>query len=95
MERVKNQGRQDIRDRWQELEDYWVQAIRDGEDARFCTKQIINPAEHLLYQMPQKPFEVYEEDFMKTMMDYELFLRGVDVKELTDKLGKQQLYKCD
>lgn len=32
---------------------------------------------------------------MKTMMDYELFLRGVDVKELTDKLGKQQLYKCD
>lgn len=95
LERVKNQGRQDIRDRWQELEDYWVQAIRDGEDARFCTKQIINPAEHLSYQMPQKPFEVYEEDFMKTMMDYELFLRGVDVKELTDKLGKQQLYKCD
>jgi len=92
LETVKNQGRQDIRDRWQELEDYWVHAIHDGEDTRFSTKQIINPAEHLSYQMPQKPFEVYEEDFMKTMVDYQLYLQGVDVKELADKLGKQQLY---
>ena len=92
LETVKNQGRQDIKDRWQELEDYWVQAIHDGEDTRFGTKQIINPAEHLSYQMPQKPFEVYEEDFMKTMMDYQLYLQGVDVKELADKLGKKQLY---
>lgn len=92
LERVKNQGRQDIKDRWQELEGYWVQAIHDGEDTRFGTKQIINPAEHLSYQKPQKPFEVYEEDFMKTIMDYQLYLQGVDVKELADKLGKKQLY---
>lgn len=30
LETVKNQGRQDIKDRWQEKEDYWIAAIRDG-----------------------------------------------------------------
>lgn len=95
LETVKNQGRQDIKNRWQELEDYWIEAIHDGVDNRFGTRQIINPSEHLSYQMPEKPFEIYEEDFIKTMMDYEMFQRGIDVKEFNDKLIAKVLYESD
>lgn len=70
LETVKNQGRQDIKNRWPQLEDYWIKAIHDGEEKIYNSRQIISPTEHLSYQLPEKPFEVYEEDFMKAMMDY-------------------------
>lgn len=92
LETVKNQGRQDIKDRWPEKEDYWIAAIRDGEDILYGTRQIINPLEHLSYQMPTAPFEIFEEDFVKTMMDYEMFQRGIDVKDFNDKVMKSVLY---
>lgn len=92
LETVKNQGRQDIKDRWQEKEDYWITAIRDGEDNLYNTRQIINPLEHISYQMPTAPFEIFEEDFIKTMMDYEMFQRGIDVKEFNEKVMKSVLY---
>lgn len=100
LETVKNQGRQDIKNRWQEIENYWINAIHDGVENRFNTRQIINPSEHLSYQMPEKPFEIYEEDFIKTMMDYEMFQRGIDVKDFNDKLIDKVLYassvtECD
>ena len=95
LETVKNQGRQDIKNRWQDLENYWIEAIHDGVDDRFNTRQVINPSEHLSYQMKKKPFEIYEEDFIKTMMDYEMFQRGIDVKEFNDKLISKVLYESD
>ena len=48
--------------------------------------------ENLSYPVPQKPFEISDEDFMKTLMDYEMFKQGVDSKELQDKLVHQVLY---
>lgn len=95
LETVKNQGRQDIKNRWQELEDYWIEAIHDGVDSRFNTRQIIKPSEHLSYQLQKKPFEIFEEDFMKTMLDYEMFQRGIDVKEFNDKLLSKILYESN
>ncbi len=92
LETVKNKGRQDVKGRWDELENYWIQAIRDGNDYKYNTRQIINPSEHLSYQMPEKPFELYEEDFRKALLDYELFKRQIDVKELGDKLTQRVLY---
>lgn len=92
LETVKNQGRQDIKDRWQEKENYWITAIRDGEDTLYGTRQIINPLEHISYQMPTAPFEIFEEDFVKTMMDYEMFQRGIDVKTFNERIMKSVLY---
>lgn len=69
LETVKNKGRQDVHDKWPALEDYWVKAIQDDNDDRYNTRQLINPAEHLSYQMPEKPFELYEEDFIKTVVN--------------------------
>lgn len=92
LETVKNQGRQDVKDCWQEKEDYWITAIRDGEEPLYNTRQVIDPKEHLSYQMPTVPFEIFEEDFVKTMMDYEMFLRGIDVKDFNEKVMKSVLY---
>ena len=92
LETVKNQGRQDIKNRWPEKEDYWIKAIQNGDDYLYNTRQIIHPSEHLSYQMPEKPFEIFEEDFVKTMMDYEFFKRGIDVKEFGDTLLNRVLY---
>ena len=95
LETVKNQGRQDIRGRWQEIEDYWIKAIHDGVDDKYNTRQVINPHEHLSYQMPQKPFEVFEEDFIKTLTDYEMFQRGIDPKEFNEAILSNVLYNSE
>lgn len=92
LETVKNKGRQDVHDKWSALEDYWVKAIQDDNDDRYNTRQLINPAEHLSYQMPEKPFELYEENFIKTVMDYEMYKRGINAKEFGDKLLQKVLY---
>lgn len=93
LETVKNQGRQDIRDRWQAIEDQWVDIIekQSGDE----TIQWLKPSEHLSYQMPEKPFEIFEEDFIKTMMDYKMFQQGIDVKEFNEQLLQQILYSSE
>ena len=90
LETVKNQGRQDIRDNWHAIEDRWVDVIQkqSGDESI----QWINPHEHLSYQMPEKPFELFEEDFTKTIIDYMMFEKGIDAKEFSDGLIKQILY---
>lgn len=95
LETVKNKGRQDIKSRWDSIEDYWIKAIHDGNDTTYNTRQVINPNEHLSYQMPDKPFEIYEEDFIKAMMDYELFKRGIDAKNFSENLIQKVLYSSD
>ena len=90
LETVKNQGRHDIKDRWQEIEDRFVDVVhkQNGDD----TIQWIKPNEHLSYQMPEKEFEIYEEDFTKTMMDYVMYQEGIDAKEFSDKLIEKVMY---
>lgn len=92
LETVKNQGRQDIKNRWPAIEDYWIRAIHDGSEEKYKTKQIIDPKEHLSYQMPQADFVIYEHDFVKTMMDYEMYKQGVDVKSFKESLAQRVLY---
>ena len=42
--------------------------------------------------MPEKPFEIFEEDFIKTAMDYLMFKKGIDVKEFNEKLLSSAIY---
>lgn len=95
LETVKNKGRQDIKNKWETVEDYWIQVIQDGNEPKYNTRQIINPAEHLSYQMPEKPFEIFEEDFVKCVMDYEMYKRGVDVKSFNEQLLQSVLYSSE
>lgn len=90
LETVKNQGRQDIKDRWQEIEDKWVDIIeKQSGDA---SVQWLKSKEHLSYQLPEREFEICEEDFIKTMMDYEMFKQEIDVKTFNDNLLNKVLY---
>lgn len=92
LETVKNQGRHDVRGRWQAIEDYWVDVMHKQKDEKYHTDQWIKPSEHLSYQMPEKPFEIHEEDFMKAAMDYLLFKKGIDVDSLGSKIREASLY---
>ena len=87
---VKNKGRHDIYGKWAAIEAHWVDVVekQSGDD----TCQWVNPAEHLSYQMPQKPFEIFEEDFRKTAMDYLMFKQGIDAKEFGEKLLDTAMY---
>lgn len=90
LETVKNQGRQDVKYRWQEIEDKWVEIIKkqSGSD----TIQWIKPSEHLSYQMPKPAFEICEEDFAKTVLDYLLFEQQIDPKQFADSITRKVLY---
>lgn len=87
---VKNKGRHDVRGKWPAIEDKWVEIVRRmaGDDS--C--QWVNPNEHLSYQVPAKPFEISEEDFRKTAMDYLMFKNGIDTKTFGEKLQELALY---
>lgn len=91
LETVKNQGRQDVRNRWQDIEDYWVDVIRrqSGDDSI----QWVIPTEHMSYQMPKPPFELFEEDFVSVLMDYELFKREILSKDFKEEIANKILYQ--
>ena len=87
---VKNKGRHDVHGKWADIEAHLVDVMKkqSGDD----TCQWVKPAEHLSYQAPQKPFEIFEEDFRKTAMDYLMFQRGIDAKEFGEKLMNTVMY---
>lgn len=91
LETVKNQGRQDVKDKWQSIEDYWIDIIykQSGNESI----KWIKPSEHLSYQMPEKKFEITEEDFIKTAFDYECFIDNINVKEFSEELLKRILFE--
>ena len=95
LERVKNQGRQDIKNRWEAIENYWLNVVNRRYDEKYNTHQFIKPEEVLSYQKPQKEFEIFEEDFKKTIMEYIMFEEGIDVKEFNEKLLKKILYSSE
>lgn len=95
LERVKNQGRHDIKNRWAEIERYWLDVVLMKTDEKYKTHQWLDPNECLSYQKPQQEFEIFEEDFKKVILDYILFENGVDVKTFNDNLLNKVLYQSE
>ena len=87
---VKNKGRHDVYGKWADIEDYWVDVVEKQSGDETC--QWVKSDEHLSYQVPQKPFEIFEEDFRKTAMDYLMFQKGIDAKAFGEKLLDTALY---
>lgn len=92
---VKNKGRQDVNNTWDNIENYWIKAIQDDNDTEFNTRQLIDPIQNLSYQIVEKKFEIHDDDFVKTMMDYEMSNLGIDTKEFNNKLIKKILYNSE
>lgn len=85
---VKNKGRHDIKNRWPDIEKKALDDI-----AKLRNGEWIKPDEHLSYQVPEKPFEIFEEDFQKTALKYMLFKNGVTgVSELSEMVIDAILY---
>ncbi len=93
LESIKNQGRQDIQNKWVDIENEWVKIIskQTGSD----TIQWLNPDEHLSYQTPQKAFEISEECFTRAIMDYLMFDRRIEAKTFSDNLLSSVLYSSE
>ena len=87
---VKNKGRHDVYGKWTGIEDYWVDVVEKQSGDETC--QWVKSDEHLSYQVPQKPFEIFEEDFRKTAMDYLMFQKGIDAKAFGEKLLDTAMY---
>lgn len=94
LETVKNQGRHDVKGRWQRIEDKWIDIInkQTGDNTIQWIRPGVNKDEHLSYQMPEKDFELFEEDFKKTVMDYLMYKRKIDFNEFSNKLLEKLLY---
>ena len=90
LQTVKNKGRHDVQGEWPAIEAHWVDVVLKQLGDNTC--QWLKPSEHLSYQMPEKPFEIFEEDFRKTALDYLLFQRGIDARGFEERLAKAALY---
>lgn len=95
LETIKNQGRQDVRNKWADIEAYWLDVIKKKKDERYGTDQWIDPKENLSWQEPIPPFEIYEEDFNRTLLDFEMFKKGIDKKAFSETLLNHVLYRSD
>lgn len=88
--RQKNQGRQDVHNTWKDIENHWVNVIKKQEMIE--TAKWVSPNDCLSYQVEVEETEVTESDFKKTMMDYIMFQRGIDVDEFNNRLKTAILY---
>ncbi|MDO4026490.1 HsdM family class I SAM-dependent methyltransferase [Clavibacter michiganensis] len=89
---VKNKGRHDVHGRWPSIEDYWIDAVERCDESKYGTAQWINTADNLSWQAPVRPFVLAEEDLARTAMDYAMFQRGVDAREIREQIGRIVTY---
>ena len=94
LETVKNQGRHDVKGKWQSIEDKWIDIInkQSGDNSIQWIKPGFEVDQHLSYQVPAKELELYDEDFRKTILDYYFYNNKIDIKEFNDNLINNILY---
>lgn len=81
---IKNQGRQDINNAWESIEEYWVDVIyKQSGDSSI---QWLNPSENLSYQTEEKPFHITEHDFKKTILNYLFFKSKINPDDFKKKI---------
>lgn len=90
LETIKNQGRHDIRGRWEEIERQWVEIVRKqtGSD----TIKWIHPDNHLCYQEDIEVPMPTRSDFMKRTLAYSLFKLGIDESSFLKNVSENRLY---
>lgn len=87
-QRIKKRGRIDINNQWaDDLEPYWVEAIKSNNDHRFSTHRIVDPAVRLSYPPKKRETVVTQDDYMRTAVNYYINKTdGVMVDDLRDML---------
>ena len=101
LETVKNQGRQDTKQRWQQIEDEWVGIIKEGENNSLYLNEMIevypdlDKMVGLSYPKPKEYFEVTMSDFNKTAMEYEFYKEKKDIIAFQNMLTENVMYSSD
>lgn len=87
-QRIKKRGRIDIDNKWaDDLESYWVEAIKSNNDKRFNTHRVIDPATRLSYPSKERAVTVTQDDYMRAPVSYYITKTdGVTVDDLRDML---------
>lgn len=90
LETIKNQGRQDLKNKWEEIEKYWVDVIykQSGDNSI----QWLDPKDNLSYKVLEKPFTISEQNFKKIVLDYMFFKSSINPSELKNKVLDYVLY---
>ncbi len=96
LETIKNQGRQDVKNRWPSIEDKWIRIIEHQDlnadkSCKWVTPDIDNQM-HLSYPFPIPPVSINDEDFLKTLLDYQMYLEKIDFSQLKDNIVNAVLY---
>ena len=91
LETIKNQGRQDINDKWAGIESYWIDVIYKQSGDK--TIQWLDPNKSISYKLPETPFQISEQDFKKTVLDFILFERQINEQEFKKAVLDDALYK--
>lgn len=96
LETIKNQGRQDIKNKWPNIEEFWVKTIEKldvtaDKSCKWITPDLKNN-KNLSFPIPEKPFKISEDDFMKKVMDYQMFKQKIGVKEFNENVLKEIIY---
>ncbi|MDO4993335.1 MAG: restriction endonuclease subunit S, partial [Prevotellaceae bacterium] len=90
LETIKNQGRQDIRNRWDAIEDQWVEIVQ--KQSGHESVKWIKPDEHLSYQEDIVVPMPVQSDFMKRTLAYALFKYEIDEAEFFQEIKDNALY---
>lgn len=90
LETIKNQGRQDIRNRWDAIEKTWVEIVR--KQGGHSSIQWIKPKEHLSYQEEITVPMPIKADFMKRTLAYALFKADIDETDFFQNIKEHTLY---
>ena len=90
LETIKNQGRQDIRNRWDAIEDLWVDIVQ--KQSGHESVKWIKPDEHLSYQEDFVVPMPVQSDFMKRTLAYALFKNEIDESEFFQEIKDNTLY---
>ena len=87
---IKNQGRQDIQNNWEDIEEYWVDVIytQSGDS----TIQWLNPNEDLSYKVKEESFEISKQDFKKIVLNHLLFKAKISPDKFKNKILDFILY---
>lgn len=90
LETIKNQGRQDLKNKWEGIEKYWVDVIyKQSGDSSI---QWLDPNVSLSYKVAEKPFQISEQDFKKNVLDYIFFKSNINPSDFKNKILDFVLY---
>lgn len=93
LETVKNQGRQDVKNAWKQIEDRWIDTIyKQSGDPSI---KWLASSDKLCYKTEERPFTITSADFNLCVLKYALFENSINEESFAESLLSHTLYGYD